>query len=316
MILPFVEDGTIVLIGATTENPSFEVNSPLLSRSRVFVLEALTDIEIKTIIDRALSDPEKGLSALQPALDDLAMSALVKLSNGDARIVLNTLELAVTAMAPNDSGVRKITIKTIEDAAQRRSQVYDKTGDSHYDTISAFIKSMRSSDPDATVYYLARMIDAGEDPLFIARRLVILAAEDVGLADPQALSIAVAAQQAVHFVGMPEGKIPLAEASIYLATAPKSNASYKAVNRALEDVQKNRNDPIPLHLRNAVTDLMQDLGYSQGYKYSHDYDGNFVKTKNLPESLEGRRYYEPGNQGYETEVSERLHKWWGNDQNA
>ena len=314
VILPFVEDGTIVLIGATTENPSFEVNSPLLSRARVFVLEALTDSEIRTIIDRTLSDSERGLSELRPDLDDTAIGALVNLSNGDARIVLNTLELAVTATAPNDDGVREITIETIEDAAQRRSQIYDKSGDNHYDTISAFIKSMRSSDPDATIYYLARMIDAGEDPLFIARRLVILAAEDVGLADPQALSVAVAAQQAVHFVGMPEGKIPLAEASIYLATAPKSNASYRAMNRALADVQKNRNDPIPLHLRNAVTNLMQELGYGQDYKYSHDYDGNFVKTKNLPKSLEGRRYYEPGNQGYETEVSERLHKWWGDKQ--
>ena len=311
VILPHVEDGTVILIGATTENPSFEVNSPLLSRSRVFVLKVLAAEQIEQIIFKAISDAETGLAELRPELDEDAMEALVLFSNGDARIALNTLELSVQSTRPDDNGIRKVSAKTVEDAAQRRSQVYDKSGDQHYDTISAFIKSLRGSDPDAAMYYLARMIDAGEDPLFIARRLVILAAEDVGMADPQALSVAVAAQQAVHFIGMPEGQIPLAEATVYLATAPKSNASYMALNRALQDVETSRNDPVPLHLRNAVTGLMRGLGYGEDYKYAHDFEGNFTPTKNLPESVRGHRYYRPGDQGYEIEVRERLHKWWG-----
>ena len=248
VILPHVEDGTVILIGATTENPSFEVNSPLLSRSRVFVLKVLAAEQIEQIIFKAISDAETGLAELRPELDEDAMEALVLFSNGDARIALNTLELSVQSTRPDDNGIRKVSAKTVEDAAQRRSQVYDKSGDQHYDTISAFIKSLRGSDPDAAMYYLARMIDAGEDPLFIARRLVILAAEDVGMADPQALSVAVAAQQAVHFIGMPEGQIPLAEATVYLATAPKSNASYMALNRALQDVETSRNDPSALSI--------------------------------------------------------------------
>ena len=311
VILPHVEDGTVILIGATTENPSFEVNSPLLSRSRVFVLKALTAEQIEQIIFKAISDAETGLAELRPELDEDAMEALVLFSNGDARIALNTLELAVQSTRPNENGIRKISPETVEDASQRRSQVYDKSGDQHYDTISAFIKSLRSSDPDASLYYLARMIDAGEDPLFIARRLVILAAEDVGMADPNALSVAVAAQQAVHFIGMPEGQIPLAEATVYLATASKSNASYMALNRALQDVETSRNDPVPLHLRNAVTGLMKGLGYGEGYKYAHDYEGSFTPAENLPESVRGHRYYRPGDQGYEIEVRERLRKWWG-----
>ena len=311
VILPHVEDGTVILIGATTENPSFEVNSPLLSRSRVFVLKVLAAEQIEQIIFKAISDAETGLAELRPELDEEAMEALVLFSNGDARIALNTLELSVQSTRPDDNGIRKVSAKTVEDAAQRRSQVYDKSGDQHYDTISAFIKSLRGSDPDAAMYYLARMIDAGEDPLFIARRLVILAAEDVGMADPQALAVAVAAQQAVHFIGMPEGQIPLAEATVYLATAPKSNASYMALNRALQDVETSRNDPVPLHLRNAVTGLMRGLGYGEDYKYTHDYEGNFTPTENLPESVRGHRYYRPGDQGYEIEVRERLRKWWG-----
>lgn len=311
VILPHVEDGTVILIGATTENPSFEVNSPLLSRSRVFVLRSLTAEQIEQIMFKAISDHEIGLAELRPELDEEAMQALVLFSNGDARIALNTLELAVQSTRPDDKGIRKVTAGIVEDASQRRSQVYDKAGDQHYDTISAFIKSMRGSDPDASLYYLARMIDAGEDPLFIARRLVILAAEDVGMADPNALSVAVAAQQAVHFIGMPEGQIPLAEATVYLATAPKSNASYMALNRAMQDVETSRNDPVPLHLRNAVTGLMKGLGYGEGYKYAHDYEGNFTPAQNLPESVRGHRYYRPGDQGYEVEVRARLRKWWG-----
>ena len=315
VILPHVEDGTVILIGATTENPSFEVNSPLLSRSRVFVLKALAAEQIEQIIFKAISDAETGLAELRPELDEDAMQVLVLFSNGDARIALNTLELAVQSTRPDENGIRKVSARTVEDSAQRRSQVYDKSGDQHYDTISAFIKSLRGSDPDASLYYLARMIDAGEDPLFIARRLVILAAEDVGMADPQALSVAVAAQQAVHFIGMPEGQIPLAEATVYLATAPKSNASYMALNRALQDVETSRNDPVPLHLRNAVTGLMRGLGYGEGYRYAHDYEGNFTPTENLPESVRGHRYYRPGDQGYESEVRERLRKWWGERSN-
>jgi putative ATPase len=233
------------------------------------------------------------------------------MSNGDARTALNALELAVVATDPDQQGVRRITTAAVEDAMQRRSLLYDRAGDQHYDTISAFIKSMRGSDPDAAIYYLARVIEAGEDPLFIARRLVILAAEDVGMADPNALSVAVAAQQAVHFVGMPEGRIPLAEATVYLATAPKSNSAYAAIDAALGEVRKGKNEPVPKHLRNAVTGLMRDEGYGQGYKYAHDHDDHFAPMENLPERLKGRRFYAPGDQGYERQAAERLRRWWG-----
>ena len=260
---------------------------------------------------RAGADEERGLGAMSPELDDDAMAALVTLSNGDARSALNALELAVSSAEANGSGVRRITSDQVEDAMQRQALLYDKDGDAHYDTISAFIKSVRGSDPDAAVYWLARMVEAGEDPLFIARRLVVLAAEDVGLADPQALPVAVAAQQAVHFIGMPEGRIPLAEATVYLATAPKSNAAYQAIGKAIEDVQTTRNDPVPLHLRNAATGLMRSMGYGKGYRYSHDYEGHFAPMQNLPESLKGRRYYTPTDQGYENEVADRLRRWWG-----
>ena len=311
VILPYVENGTLVLIGATTENPSFEVVSPLLSRCRVFTLKPLIDDQVEEIVRRAMADNERGLGALDPQLDDEAMESLVTLANGDARVALNALGLATSATSPGDAGLRHITPATVEDAMQQRALLYDKAGDQHYDTISAFIKSVRGSDPDAAVYWLARMIEAGEDPLFIARRLVILAAEDVGMADPQALPVAVAAQQAVHFVGMPEGRIPLAEATVYLATAPKSNAAYLAIDKALEDVQRTRNDPVPLHLRNPVTGLMKEMGYGKGYKYSHDHQDHFAPMQNLPDRLKGRRYYEPGDQGYERQVADRLRRWWG-----
>ena len=311
VILPHVEKGTLVLIGATTENPSFEVISPLLSRARVFTLKQLTDEQVQEIVVRATEDRDRGLADSRPQLDDEAMSALVTMANGDARIALNTLELATSATDPDEGGARLITTATVEDAMQQRSLLYDRAGDQHYDTISAFIKSVRGSDPDASIYYLARMIEAGEDPLFIVRRLVILAAEDVGMADPQALSVAVAAQQAVHFVGMPEGRIPMAEATVYLATAPKSNSAYKAINAAQDDVKRTKNEPVPLHLRNPVTGLMRGMGYGEGYRYSHDYPDNFAPMENLPESLKGRRYYEPGDQGYEREAAERLRRWWG-----
>ncbi len=311
VILPHVENGTFVLIGATTENPSFEVNAPLLSRCRVFTLKPLTDEEIAGIVRHALVDDERGLASYHVRLDEDALAALVTLANGDARIALNALELSTSATEPNADGTREVTSAAVEDAMQQRSMLYDRAGDQHYDTISAFIKSMRGSDPDAAIYWLARMIEGGESPLFIARRLVILATEDVGMADPQALSVAMAAQQAVHFVGMPEGRIPLAEATVYLATAPKSNSAYAAIDAALADVQNTRNDPVPMHLRNAVTGLMRGMGYGEGYKYSHDFDDNFAPMQNLPESLKGRRYYKPSDQGYEPEVAERLRRWWG-----
>ena len=295
-ILPYVEDGTIALIGATTENPSFEVNSALLSRARVFAFSALTDEQVGALVDRALKDRERGLGGLGVELDDDARAAIVGLANGDARSALNALEFAA-ASAPSLGGTRRIDRELVKDAMQRRVTSYDKGGDQHYDTISAFIKSVRASDPDAAIYWLARMIEGGEDPLFIARRLVILASEDVGLADSRGLSVAIAAQQAVHFIGMPEGFYPLAHATLYLANAPKSNSVGRAYGAALEDVRETRNDPVPLHLRNAATGLMRRLGYGKEYHYAHDDYG--VTQFNLPENLRGRRYYEPGTRGEE-----------------
>lgn len=295
-VLPYVEDGTVTLIGATTENPSFEVISALLSRTRVFVLKPLSDDDVGRIVDRAVEDSEHGLGAMQVRLDEEARGTLIGLANGDARAALNALEFAASS-AQIENGVRPIGRALVLDAMQRRASAYDKGGEAHYDTISAFIKSIRGSDPDAAVYWLARMIDGGEDPLFIARRLVILASEDVGLADANGLQIAVAAQQAVHFVGMPEGFYPLAHATLYLATAPKSNSVGRAYGAALTDVQNTRNEPVPLHLRNAPTGLMRELGYGREYHYSHeDYD---VEQRFLPENLTGRAYYEPGSQGVE-----------------
>ena len=311
VILPHVEEGAVTLIGATTENPSFEVVAPLLSRCRVFALKALTDDDVAAVVRRALDDEEQGIGSMRVFLDEDALRHLVGMANGDARVALNALEMAASATAPDASGSRIVTLETVEDALQQRTLQYDKAGDQHYDTISAFIKSVRGSDPDAAVYWLGRMIEAGEDPMFIARRLVILAAEDVGMADPQGLPIAVAAQQAVHFIGMPEGAIPLAEATVYLATAPKSNSAYVALNQAMEDARNTRNDPVPLHLRNAPTRLMRDMGYGQGYKYGHDYDGGFAPMDNLPESLRDRRYYIPTDRGHEKTVAQRLEEWWG-----
>ncbi|MEX0761023.1 MAG: replication-associated recombination protein A [Dehalococcoidia bacterium] len=309
-LLPHVEEGTITLIGATTENPSFEVISPLLSRSRVYTLNSLGDDEIGVIIDRALSDVERGIGDQQASLTDAARSFLTRVANGDARTALDALELSVTSTPPDEAGRRMVEVETFEQAVQRQAR-YDRLGDQHYDTISAFIKSIRGSDPDAAIYYLARMIDAGEDPLFIARRLVISASEDIGLANPNALAVAMAAQQAVHFVGMPEGRIPLAEATVYLATAPKSNSAYAAINQALQDVRNTRDEPVPMHLRNAPTKLMKELGYGSGYKYSHDYPDHFEPMENLPEKLRGRRYYFPAELGSEKAIADRLTQWWG-----
>ena len=311
VILPHVENGTVTLIGATTENPSFEVIAPLLSRSRVFALQGLSPEEVEAIVRRACEDTDRGLGDMDVIIAPDAVAHLVNIANGDARVALNALETAAYATAPNADGARLVDLDTISDALQRRSPMYDKAGDSHYDTISAFIKSVRGSSPDGALYWLARMIESGEDPLFIARRLVILAAEDIGLADPQALTVAVAVQQAVHFIGMPEGRIPLAEATVYLATAPKSNTAYAALNEAMSDVRRLPNDPVPLHLRNAVTGLMQQMGYGKDYKYSHDYEGHFEPQEYLPPELQDRRYYQPGTEGAEKDIAERLRRWWG-----
>jgi len=312
-VLPFVENGTVTLIGATTENPSFEVIAPLLSRCRVFRLNALSDDEIRLIVERAIKDEERRLGKFQITVSEEAVRHLVTMSNGDARVALNALEMAAFATLPNDEDVRSIDLSVIEEALQHRALLYDKSGDQHYDLISALHKSLRGSDPNAALYWLGRMLEAGEDPLYIARRLVRFASEDVGMADPQALVIAIAAQQAVHFVGLPEGNLALAEATIYLATSPKSNSLYQAYSRVQQDIQHGRNEPVPLHLRNPVTDLMRRMGHGQGYKYAHDYPDHFVKQQNLPPSLNGKRYYIPGGQGYEKEIADRLKKWWGED---
>jgi len=312
-VLPFVENGTVTFIGATTENPSFEVISPLLSRCRVFRLNLLSDDEVRLIVERAIKNVERGLGKFQITISEEALRHLVTMSNGDARVALNALEMATFATLPDRRGLRSIDLSAIEEALQHRALLYDKSGDQHYDLISALHKSLRGSDPDAALYWLGRMLEAGEDPLYIARRLMRFASEDVGMADPQALMIAVAAQQAVHFVGLPEGNLALAEAVVYLAAAPKSNSLYQAYSRVQEDVQQGRNEPVPLHLRNPVTGLMRQMGYGKGYKYAHDYPDHFVKQQNLPPSLQGKHYYVPTEQGYEKEIAARLKRWWGEE---
>ena len=309
-VLPFVEDGTITLIGATTENPSFEVTSPLLSRSRVMPLRPLTDEQIQVILTRALKDTLRGLGYLNVEVAPEALGHLITLSNHDARIALNALEMAALSTSPDEEGKRYITLPTIEDTLQRRVLPYDKSGDQHYDFISALHKSMRGSDPDASLYWLVRMLEAGEDPLYIARRLIRFASEDVGMADPQALVIAMAAQQAVHFIGMPEANLALAEAAVYLATAPKSNSLYEAYSRAQQEISQGPSESAPLHLRNPVTPLMQEMGYGKDYKYAHDYPNHFVEQQNLPDRLQGAKYYTPSTQGYEAQIITRLKSWW------
>ncbi len=303
--LPRVEAGDIVLIGATTENPSFEVNAALLSRSKVFVLRALTTEEVTHILANAVADPDRGLANQAPDVDADALSAMALYANGDARVALNLLELSVTA-APVVDGRRRVDAARVAEAIQRRALLYDKNGEEHYNVISALHKSMRNSDPDAAVYWLARMVEAGEDPLYIARRLVRFASEDVGNADPQALTVAVAAKDAVHFIGMPEGNTALAQAAIYLATAPKSNAVYEAYSRAAADAHRDVAQPVPLHLRNAPTKLMKDLGYGKGYQYAHDEPDGIADMSCLPPALEGHRYYEPTDRGLEKEIARRM----------
>jgi len=306
--LPRVEAGDIVLIGATTENPSFEVNAALLSRSKVFVLRGLTPDEVQAILERALRDPERGLGGDAVDVEPDALRAVALYANGDARASLGLLELCVGA-APIVAGRRQVSAERVQQTLQRKALLYDKSGEEHFNLISALHKSMRNSDADATVYWLARMVEAGEDPLYIARRLVRFASEDVGNADPQALSLAIAAKEAVHFMGMPEGNTALAQAALYLATAPKSNAVYAAYNKAAESAEKDVASPVPLHLRNASTSLMKTLDYGKGYRYAHDEAEAVADMSCLPPALEGRTFYQPTERGFEKEIKRRLDGW-------
>ncbi|MDP4181285.1 MAG: replication-associated recombination protein A [Bacillota bacterium] len=312
-LLPYVENGTIVLIGATTENPFFEVNKALISRSSVFMLKPLSDSSIKNIILNALKDKERGLGNFEVILEDEALNYLTTISNGDARIALNAIELAVITSQIDSDGKIHIGVGTIEECVQKKSISFDKSGENHYDNISAFIKSMRGSDPDAAVFYLARAIYAGEDPEFLARRIIICASEDVGMANPTALQVAVAAAQAVSMIGMPEARIILAHAAVMVATSPKSNSSYKAIGKALNDVSTKRTGEVPMHLRNAAVGGMKDLGYGKGYKYAHDFPGNIVKQEYLPMEMQGSVYYEPTANGYEARIKEWLERWKNSD---
>lgn len=305
-LLPFVEKGIIILIGATTENPYFEVNKALLSRAKVIKLNPLTDENIKELILRALKDEKKGLGRFKVNIHKEAIDYLVHVSNGDGRVALNSLELGILTTPKDSNGVINIDIGTIKDCIQEKWISYDKGGDEHYDTISAFIKSMRGSDPDATLYWLAKMIEAGEDPRFIGRRIIICASEDVGNADPRALSIAVDAFHAIDIIGMPEGRIPLAQAAIYVACAPKSNASYVGINKALADVKKDKIGRVPKHLRDKNYKGAVKLGHGKGYKYPHDYPEGYIEQQYLPSNKIGYKYYEPTENGYEKVIKERL----------
>ena len=307
--LPRVEAGDIVLIGATTENPSFEVNAALLSRSKVFVLRGLSVDEIAGILKRALADRERGLGREAVTVEDAAIQSIALYANGDARSSLNLLELSVAAAPIGADGTRSVDKARVDQTIQRRALLYDKGGEEHYNIISALHKSMRNSDPDAAVYWLARMVEAGEDPMYIARRIVRFASEDVGNADPQALVVAIAAKDAVHFMGMPEGNTALAQAAIYLATAPKSNAVYEAYNRAAEDAQHDVAAPVPLHLRNAPTKLMKQLDYGKGYQYAHSDADAVTDMSCLPTELADKKYYDPKERGFEKEIKRRLDGW-------
>ncbi len=306
--LPHVEKGAIVLVGATTENPSFEVISALLSRCRVYVLHPLTEADLLLILRRALEDPERGLGPLPVEVEEPALRLIARLANGDARAALNILELAVTS-TPESAGKRRVTEAAIVEAAQKKVLLYDKSGEEHYNLISALHKSLRDSDPDAALYWLARMLASGEDPLYIARRLVRFASEDIGNADPLALQLALAAKDAYHFLGTPEGELALAKATAYLACAQKSNAVYTAFAEATQDVHDRPAEPVPFHLRNAPTGLMARLGYSQGYRYAHDAPDALVDQEHLPDALKGRTYYHPTDRGLEAEIARRLTRW-------
>jgi putative ATPase len=305
-VLPYVEDGTITMIGATTENPSFQVNSALLSRCRVFRLERLEPDQIEVLLRRALDDPTRGLGDTPIEVEDDVLQRLSGMSGGDARVALTALELAVSSSPRGADGAITVTLSAIEDAMQSRALLYDRAGDMHYDLISAYIKSVRGSDPDAAVYWLARMIEAGEDPLFLCRRMVILAAEDIGLAEPQALTMAVACLHAIQAIGMPEGYLPMTETTLFLAVAPKSNSAIATYGKAKADVMEHLDQPVPLHLRNAVTGLGRAMGFGKDYRYAHDFEGHYVDERYLPEALVGRHYYEPTDEGRERAIAERL----------
>lgn len=307
-LLPFVEDGTVILIGATTENPYFEVNGALLSRSIIFELKPLSQEDIKTLIRRALTDSAKGLGSYGAVIDDDALDFLSDMANGDARSALTAIELGVLTTEPSADGKIHITLSVASECIQRRVVKYDKSGDNHYDTISAFIKSMRGSDPDAAIYYLARMLYAGEDVKFIARRIMICAAEDVGNADPQALQVAVAAAQAVERIGMPESQIILAEATNYVACAPKSNASYLSIDAAMYMVASGQTPPIPVHLQDSHYKSAGKLGHGIGYQYAHDFKNHYVAQQYLPDALAGTHFYEPTDMGYEKQIRDHLEK--------
>jgi putative ATPase len=307
--LPHVEKGTIALIGATTQNPSFEVISPLLSRAQVFTLQPLGTEELMIILRRALTDSERGLGKHKIQIDDAVLKLLATLADGDARAGLNALELTAMTTPPAKDGVRHITREAAEEAVQKRI-LYDKDGEEHYNLISALHKSMRGSDPDAALYWLGRMIEGGEDPLYIARRLIRFASEDVGNADPQALVVAVAAMQAFHFIGQPEGELALAQAAVHLATAPKSNALYTAYGAVRKAIKETGALPVPMHLRNAPTRLMEEMGYSKGYRYPHDFPDAFVEEEYLPKPIKKRRFYKPTQRGNELAIRDRLRRWW------
>jgi putative ATPase len=307
-LLPFVEDGTIILIGATTENPYFEVNGALISRSIIFELKPLEKDDIKELIKRAVYDENKGMGSFNAQIDEDALEFLADLSGGDARHALNAIELGIMTTDRSDDGKIHITLEVAQECIQKRRVLYDKNGDNHYDTISAFIKSMRGSDPDAAVYYLAKMLYAGEEVAFIARRIMICAAEDVGNADPMALSVAVSASLAVERVGMPEAQIILSQAATYVACAPKSNAACEAVYAAMDEVKRSGNLPVPPHLQDAHYKGAAKLGHGTGYKYAHDYPNHYVEQQYLPYELKGKKFYEPSWNGYEAKIREHMKK--------
>lgn len=307
--LPHVESGLLTLIGATTENPSFHVIAPLLSRCRVIVLHPLTEEDLAAILAHAVADQERGLGELHLTVEEEAATHLVRMADGDARRLLNSLEIAANLAPADAAGEQRITLALVEEAIQRKSLRYDKDGEEHYNLISALHKSLRDSDPDGSLYWLCRMLAAGEEPLYVARRLIRFASEDIGNADPQALAVAIAARDSYHTLGTPEGELALAQAVVYLATAPKSNAVYAAYNAVLADIKKTGSLPVPLHIRNAPTGLMRELGYGKNYQYAHDDRHALVAQEHLPAELKGRTYYHPTNRGYEAVVKDRLTKW-------
>jgi len=307
--LPHVESGLITLIGATTENPSFEVIAPLLSRTRVMLLKQFTDEDLTAILKRALSDPQRGLGKFAIQIDDEALQFIIGISDGDARTALNNLEAAASMVQSLPGEERTITAQSAEEALLKKALLYDKDGEEHYNLISALHKSMRGSDPDATLYWLGRMLAAGEDPLYILRRMVRFASEDIGNADPHALVLAMAAQQAFHFIGLPEGELAIAQAAVYLAVAPKSNSLYTGYGQAMDLINKTGYLPVPLHIRNAPTKLMKELEYGKDYKYAHDYSDAYVPQEYFPDKLQGKVLYSPTDAGYEKIIKERVAEW-------